>query len=76
MITVILCVLIAILIGGTLTGVLLERKDFNGGRCPHCEGELDNFDTDSQGGNGWTCRACHYYTWTSYPLRWLGGKKV
>lgn len=45
-----------------------EKKDFNNGICPRCGAKLVHFDTDSQGGRGYTCRQCNkYYTWVSYP---------
>ena len=46
-------------------GIMLEKKDFNNGICPHCNNKLRNFDTDSQGGRGYKCN-CGYYTWVSY----------
>lgn len=47
-------------------GEMLERRDFNNGRCPHCGTSLRCFDTDSQGGRGYTCDKCNYTTWVSY----------
>ena len=47
-------------------GVKWERKGFNNGICPHCNTPLRNFDTDSQGGRGYTCDKCDYTTWVSY----------
>ena len=47
-----------------------EAKDWNGGYCPICGKELRHFDDDSQGGHGWCCDDCHYYTWVSYH-KWV-----
>jgi prepilin signal peptidase PulO-like enzyme (type II secretory pathway) len=43
-----------------------ECKDWNKGICPKCGKPLKHFDTDSQGGEGWCCNNCRYYTWVSY----------
>lgn len=43
-----------------------ERKDWNKGICPQCGKQLKCFDIDSQGGEGWCCNDCRYYTWVSY----------
>ena len=32
-----------------------EAKRFNEGRCRHCGGWFEYFDTDSQGGRGYAC---------------------
>ena len=53
-------------IGLAVTGVLLEKRDFNNGFCPHCKQRLKFFDTDSQGGRGYCCRDCNYVTWVSW----------
>ena len=47
-------------------GIYLEKKDFNKGICPKCGGKLHLFDTDSQGGRGYCCHKCPYFTWISY----------
>jgi hypothetical protein len=49
-------------------GIRLEKKGFNNGICPYCKRKLVHFDTDSQGGRGYTCKNtnCGYYTWVSY----------
>lgn len=47
-----------------------EAKDWNGGICPKCGKPLKHFDNDSQGGHGWCCHDCDYYTWVSYH-RWV-----
>lgn len=62
---VILLILIVGLIVGTSIGIILEKKSFNNGICPHCNEKLRNFDTDSQGGRGYKCD-CGYQTWVSY----------
>ena len=43
-----------------------EYKNFNKGSCPKCGKKLEYFDMDSQGGRGYCCRDCNYYTWVSY----------
>lgn len=43
-----------------------EYKSWNGGVCPRCGKPLRYFDTDSQGGEGWTCDKCDYTAWVSY----------
>ena len=43
-----------------------EYKGWNGGVCPRCGKPLRYFDTDSQGGEGWTCDGCNYTAWVSY----------
>lgn len=47
-----------------------EAKDWNGGYCPICGKKLRHFDDDSQGGHGWCCDDCSYYTWVSYH-KWV-----
>ena len=44
----------------------LEAKAFNNGICKNCGEKLVNFDMDSQGGRGYTCRKCNYTCWISY----------
>ena len=44
-----------------------EKRAFNNGICKQCGSKLEYFDTDSQGGRGYTCRHCHYTAWVSYP---------
>ena len=43
-----------------------EYKSLNNKVCPNCGKPLRYFDTDSQGGEGWTCDNCDYTTWVSY----------
>ena len=57
-------------IGLATFGYIWEKKDFNSGNCPVCYNRLVQFDTDSQGGHGYTCENrghLHYTTWVSYP---------
>jgi len=61
-------ILLAVLCLGVLAGYLWEKKDYNGGKCPKCLMELVHFDNDSQGGRGYCCSNCNYYTWVSYPF--------
>lgn len=44
-----------------------EKRSFNNGICKECGNKLVHFDTDSQGGRGYTCRHCDYTIWVSYP---------
>ena len=43
-----------------------EIKTFNNGFCKVCGQKLKHFDTDSQGGRGYTCPSMHYPVWISY----------
>lgn len=67
---IIVCIIIAIvgicILCGILYGIKVERKKFNNGVCPKCGKQLKHFDTDSQGGRGYCCNDCHYFTWVSY----------
>ena len=42
-----------------------EKVDYNGGKC-RCGTPWRYFDTDSQGGRGYTCDTCGKGTWVSY----------
>lgn len=44
-----------------------EKKDFNNGICKHCNGKLELFSTDSQGGRGYVCE-CGHQVWVSYNV--------
>lgn len=66
MIIIICIVLVVLIIFGILGGMYLEYKSFNKGICPKCGKHLIHFDTDSQGGRGYCCRKCVYFTWISY----------
>ena len=67
--TIFLLGVVALLVTTSTIGYTLEKKDYNNGRCPECDGQLHYFDTDSQGGRGYTCRehSPHYTTWVSWP---------
>lgn len=56
-----------------IVGILLERKDWNKGRCPECGKEWGYFATDSQGGRGCACKECERVIWISYP--WIDRKE-
>lgn len=58
---------IVIFITFTLLGIYLEVKEYNHGICKVCGNKLKYFDTDSQGGRGYICYDCHYYTFVSWP---------
>lgn len=66
MILIVCIALIILVITGILIGMYLEYKEFNNGICPKCGKRLKHFDTDSQGGRGYCCCDCHYFTWVSY----------
>ena len=61
-------ILFILILGFILTsvGIILEKKSFHHGTCPHCKTLLKCFDTDSQGGRGYVCKNCNYTTWVSY----------
>ena len=65
---VILGSLAVFIFGGAIIGILLEKKEYNNGYCPHCGKKLLLFDTDSQGGRGYICEECGYCAWVSYPF--------
>jgi hypothetical protein len=50
---------------GCLVCSISERRSFNGGICRACGKALKRFDTDSQGGRGYTCGV--HYIWASWP---------
>jgi predicted RNA-binding Zn-ribbon protein involved in translation (DUF1610 family) len=68
--------LVVIIISVILTAIVVtvisllvsysEYKNWNGGVCPNCGEKLRYFDTDSQGGEGWTCDKCNHTAWVSY----------
>lgn len=49
-----------------VTAIGGEKKSFNNGVCKVCNQRLKHFDTDSQGGRGYTCPSMHYSVWVSY----------
>lgn len=57
-----------LVICGILYGIHIEKKGFNNGICPKCGKKLKWFDSDSQGGRGYCCHDCRYFTWVSYDL--------
>ena len=66
-ITVIILILIALfIIAIPIFFFFFEKKDFNNGFCPKCGNKLYHFDTDSQGGRGYCCHKCPYFTWISW----------
>jgi len=62
MVLIVLVIMIAI----SYIASYYEYKRWNNGICPVCGKEMKQFDTDSQGGEGWTCKCCDYTTWVSY----------
>ena len=65
-IVIIVCIAALIMLFTGYIASSIEAKDFNDGKCPNCNKKLKHFDTDSQGGRGYCCRECGYYTWVSY----------
>ena len=65
----IVSIFILLMICGAIECYISEKKDFNNGICPHCGKPLIHFDDDSQGGQGWCCHNCRYYTWISWFKR-------
>lgn len=62
-----ICTMITVLvICGILYGIHIEKREFNNGICPKCGKKLNWFDSDSQGGRGYCCHDCRYFTWVSY----------
>ena len=59
-------ILTVLIICGILYGIHIEKIEFNNGICPKCGKKLKWFDTDSQGGRGYCCNDCRYFTWVSY----------
>lgn len=51
-----------------IAGIIIEKQDYNKGVCKFCGTKLRRFDTDSQGGRGYVCDKCDYYTWVSYHI--------
>lgn len=47
-------------------GIAIEKKNYNKGVCINCGQKLKLFGHDPQGGRGYMCNNCHYYTWVSY----------
>lgn len=57
------CIVIMLVIG--LWGSMLERKQYNNGICKQTGKPWKYFDTDSQGGRGYTSGP--YTVWISWP---------
>ena len=55
-------------IGGAVLCRHLEKKEWNNGKCTNCGTEWKNFDTDSQGGRGYSCPKCDKTIWISYNV--------
>ena len=60
-----LCAIVALTFVAWI-GIKSETKAFNKGVCKKCGRKLKYFDVDTQGGRGYKCEACDYYTWVSY----------
>ena len=58
---------VAGVLGMCAIGVLLERRDWNGGFCAACNKPWKMFDMDSQGGRGYSCESNHS-CWISWPV--------
>ena len=63
---IIISILVVLFIGCLYLCYHIEKKHFNNGICPRCGNTLHYFDTDSQGGKGYTCDNCNYTTWVSW----------
>lgn len=59
----IICILAVLT--GFIRGLILEKRNYNNGVCPHCGTKLTNFDMGSSGARGYTCKKCNYTTWVS-----------
>lgn len=66
MIVFIIIFIISLCIILPLIAIRNEKKLFNNGICKVCGQRLKHFDTDSQGGRGYTCPSMHYTVWISY----------
>ena len=66
MIIFIIIFIILLLIILPLIAIRNEKRLFNNGICKICGQRLKHFDTDSQGGRGYTCPSMHYTVWISY----------
>lgn len=63
----IMCVILGIMSLMACFGYYLENKTWNKGVCVRCSNPWKHFDTDSQGGRGYSCKEGHT-TWVSYPI--------
>lgn len=65
---IIVIAIIAILILGVVGEFIWEYYEYNHGVCRKCGHKLKSFDTDSQGGTGYTCDNCGNSFWISYSI--------
>lgn len=61
-------VIVALIVLGAVFEWILEYYEYNHGVCRKCGHKLRSFDTDSQGGTGYTCDKCDNSFWISYPV--------
>ena len=61
-------ILIIIFIAVIVSARRSEKKKWNNGECPKCKNKWRHFDTDSQGGRGYTCDKCNDVIWISYHV--------
>jgi len=72
---------LVVLFIGRAIGTALESQNWNNGYCYYCDSEWEHFDTDSQGGRGYTCDCGKKYgesryIWISWHSVDKGGNKV
>ncbi len=63
--------LLVLMVCGGFRAKSNEKKQWNNGKCSACGSPLENFDTDSQGGRGYSCsdRDCKSGSvWISYNV--------
>jgi tRNA(Ile2) C34 agmatinyltransferase TiaS len=63
-IVIITTVCIMLLIGIVL--YFVDKHTYNNGVCKKCGGTMKCFDTDSQGGYGYSCDKCENHFWISW----------
>lgn len=66
MIIFIIIFIISLFIIIPLIAIKKEKELFNNSICKVCGQKLKHFDTDSQGGRGYTCPSMCYSVWISY----------
>lgn len=66
MFIVLLIVILTVSLG--LLGALLERKDWNKGKCPECGRDWRYFGSTSCGDRGYMCDNCRRAIWISWPV--------
>lgn len=59
----ILLFIVVLLLVIPVIAIASEKRNFNNGKCLHCNTSLRCFDMDSQGGRGDKCK---YTIWVSY----------